>query len=109
MMFRNRSYQVWPLADLDEVVTKLTEHDWTTCQAFAVENLLLANDSTGPDGAQEYAVIRDGRQIESLTVSWMKPERLKEVLQELLDGGSSDMGAVTLNTDHPSGSCEACA
>lgn len=35
-----------------------------------VEPLFFLNDSFSEDGAQEYAVVRNGRQIESITFSW---------------------------------------
>lgn len=89
-------------------VELLIEHTWTLCTAFLVgETLTLPNDSTSPDGAQEYAVVRDGRQIESLTVSWMKPERLLAVLQKLdTEGGTG--GVVTIATHAPGDHCGHC-
>jgi hypothetical protein len=36
--------------------------------------------------AQEYAVYKEGRQIESLTVSWMTPAELQDVIEGLLRG-----------------------
>jgi len=112
MMFPNRVYRVTDVSDVDELATKLTEYDWTTCTAFRLGDLLLVNDSTGADGAQEYAVVRNDRQIESLTVSWMDAARLKVLLDKLAsdpEGEGENMGSVTIKTNHPAGSCSACA
>jgi hypothetical protein len=56
---------------------------WTLCSAFRVGSLTLFNDATSEDGAQEYAVFREGVQVESLTCSWMKPDALAATLREL--------------------------
>src|SRR6266446_7026540 len=73
----------WPkvadaVIEAEELTEKLTQHTWTLCACFEYQKLLLANDSFSEDGAQEYAVYHEGREIESLTVSWMTHERLQE-------------------------------
>lgn len=79
MMHRNRRHRIKELATLEELADKLTNYSWTVCCGFRVGDLILLNDATSEDGAQEFAVIRDGRQIESLTASWMKEARMLEV------------------------------
>ena len=86
MIHHHRTFGVDAVDNLDELVEKLTDHTWTLCTCFAYQGLLLANDSFSEDGAQEYAVYKEGRQIESLTVSWMTQERLREVITGLLEG-----------------------
>ena len=86
MIHHHRTFSVGVVGSLDELVDKLTTRTWTLCTCFAYQGLLLANDSFSEDGAQEYAVYKDGRQIESLTVSWMTRESLAEVIQGLQDG-----------------------
>ena len=86
MMHEKRVFQVRSYEDLDALVADLYRcSSWTGCTGFLWNGLLFLNDSTGPDGAQEYAVVRerDMLQVESFTVSWMKPERFKELAQEV--------------------------
>src|SRR2546421_240083 len=88
---------------VEELHEQLTEHTWTACTAFRWRSLVFVNDSTGPDGAQEYAVLRldvgvgagekpaagsatvlQWRQVESVTVSWgITLDGLKEIVEEL--------------------------
>jgi hypothetical protein len=91
MIHHHRTFGVSGVGSLDELVDKLTTRTWTLCTCFAYLELLLANDSFSEDGAQEYAVYKDGRQIESLTVSWMTRESLAEVIQDLLSGAYEEL------------------
>lgn len=84
MLHHHRRFGVAAIESLDELVIKLTETTWTLCTGFTHQGLLLLNDSFSENGAQEYAVYQDGRQIDSLTVSWMTKERLQSVITELL-------------------------
>jgi hypothetical protein len=109
MLHRERPHLVTPVATIEELAEKLVDHDWTTCTGWSCGTLILLNDSTGPDGAQEYAVLRGGRQIETLTVSWMTRNVLIDVLRSLDDtGGNVDMGPCEPKP-HPVGCCHACA
>jgi hypothetical protein len=113
MMHKRRVYKVSDRAtDAGVLADLLTRHDWCTCNGFRLGHLLFLNDSTGPDGAQEYAVFdeRSGKQIESLTVSWMTPEKLAAAIDRLMAEGTPDTwqeGMPSLN--HPEGCCYACA
>ena len=56
-MFHNK--RVWcvsPVASAEELARKLTETTWCCCTAFALGDYLWLNDSTSPDGAQEFAI-----------------------------------------------------
>ena len=109
MMHEKRKYSIKKYDNLDELVEKLTQYDWCGCNGFELNDLILLNDATGADGAQEYGVIKNGRQIESLTVSWMKPEDLKQCLVELTqDGAGVDMGEYQIKF-HEDGPCYLCA
>jgi hypothetical protein len=115
MLFSTRPHSVVDLgADFKAAANKLTKNTWTACSGFRVGRLTLLNDSTGPDGAQEYAVFHDSRpagvQIESLTVSWMTEERLTAVLERLNAAPYTgvETGPYELR-NHPSGSCAHCA
>jgi hypothetical protein len=86
MLHSHRRFAVTIGASLEELTKKLTEHTWPLCTCFAYQRFLLANDSFSEDGAQEYAVYREDRQIASLTVSWMTRVRLQEALEALVRG-----------------------
>jgi hypothetical protein len=70
MFHRGRTHRVAEIETAAELAERLVEHTWTLCTGFRHGGLLWLNDSTGPDGAQEFAVVREGRQIESITFSW---------------------------------------
>jgi hypothetical protein len=93
MMHQKRIYQVADVDSAEELTERLTAHSWTLCTAFRLGDVVYANDSFGEDSLQEYAAIRDGRQIESITVSWTSEERLEAILEELARGGGIDMGS----------------
>lgn len=118
-MHKNRVFRVVdsmrgnPPFTAGELARILTEQDWTTCSGFRIGPLVFLNDSTGPDGAQEYAVFHEpsGRQIESLTVSWMGTEKLKDCIERMLAGtyeGVEPWGTMP-SLLHPEGYCSRCA
>jgi hypothetical protein len=110
MIHHHRQFGVTVFDSLDQLTQELTDRTWTLCTCFAYQGLLLANDSFSEDGAQEYAVYKEGRQIESLTVSWMTRESLREVLEGLLTGAYE---ALEFRPHHPlqtePGSAHSCA
>lgn len=111
MLHHHRRFAVTVVPSIEELTEKLIEHTWTCCTCFEFQGLLLANDSFSEDGAQEYAVYREARQIESLTVSWMTRERLQEVIAALLRGEFTEYGSVApLHTEpaneHTCGLCQ---
>ena len=94
MFHHHRRFAVTVVSSIEELTEKLTQHTRTLCTCFAYHGLLLANDSLSEDGAQEYAVYRENRQVESLTVSWMTRERLQEVIEAILRGDYTEYGPV---------------
>jgi len=103
MIHHHRRFAATVVPSMGELIEKLIEHTWTLCTCFAYQGLLLANDSFSEDGAQEYVVYKEARQIESLTVSWMTRERLQEVIEALLRGEYTEYGSVApLHTEHAS-------
>ncbi len=94
MLHHHRRFAVTVVPSIEELTEKLTQHTWTLCTCFAYHGLLLANDSFSEDGAQEYAVYKEARQIETLTVSWMTQERLHKVVEALLRGEYTEYGPV---------------
>lgn len=109
MIHKDRAYSLTIVGSFAELAEMLTKRTWTPCSGFVCGSLTLLNDAFSPDGAQEYAVIRAGRQVESLTCSWMDAGELLSTL-ETLDRGESgiDMGAVRIYT-HADGCCGHCA
>jgi hypothetical protein len=94
----------------EDLAEKLTQHTWTTCSAFRYQDLLFLNDSTGPDGAQEYAVLRDGRQIESITFGWCSEYKAVCYIVELEEGRLGGAYGNVKPKFHSRGtSCYACA
>jgi hypothetical protein len=73
------------------------------------------NDAFSPDGAQEYAIVResDMAQIESFTISWMTREEIKTSLLLMTepDTGHEVYAHVTnkIETPEEHGTCSRCA
>lgn len=94
MIFKTRTYGAVKYASAADLAATLNQdHDlWTLCTAMQFGDLLLANDSFGEGGNQEYAVLRvldatpDAvgqilvQQIETLTVSWIDAESMERYL-----------------------------
>lgn len=85
------SYRPWSVTDADTPATlaeKLTQYTWCGCNGFRLGDYLFLNDSTGPDGAQEFGVIHEPtmRQVESITFSWCSEEEALKYIQEVLNG-----------------------
>lgn len=69
MMHKNRVFRVATVESAEDLARKLTDMTWTPCSGFELEGLLFLNDSFSRDGAGEWAVFRDGEQIETITFS----------------------------------------
>jgi hypothetical protein len=114
MMHSKRRHRVKAYATAIELAHDLLNMTWTTCSGFSWGSLVLLNDATSEDGAQEYGVLRNGRQIESLTVSWMDDSKVGVVQLETLltkldrDGSTVDLGPGAVR-EHEAGDCHACA
>lgn len=110
MLHEHRRFGLITVQSVSELVEHVTEHTWTLCTGFSLEGLLFLNDSFSEDGAQEYAVVRDGRQVESLTVSWMSRAEASNAIEWLVRGGGGDYGAVDVHTEpiegHQCGLCQ---
>jgi hypothetical protein len=92
----------------------LVEHSWTLCTGWAIDGYAFLNDSTSPDGAGEWAIVRlsDGAQLESVTFSWMERDEaeayIARVLAGELDGGPT-YGSVPLERMLPPDQAHECA
>jgi hypothetical protein len=115
MMHAHRAHVIVNFDTFEEVAVKLTETTWCPCNGFKVQKLILLNDATSPDGAQEYAVFHESDpelQIESLTVSWFESaERLAATLQRLNDDPTTGvaMGHYRILTHARLETCRHCA
>lgn len=110
---------------LDELAVELTEWTWCGCNAFRIEvdgvELTFLNDSTGGDGAQEYAVfvrLPEGplAEVESFTCgSWIKAPRFVELTREVVANVKAGIHTVystwqpVLETPEQHISCGCCA
>lgn len=133
MIHKNRRWKITDVATLEELSKKLICHSWCLCTGFRVivgarTELLVLNDSFSEDGAQEFAILRDGVQVESLTVSWYpsvdREGRFREadygageidLIHDLVGIESREIKTGFENVKpssllpHPDGSCPACA
>lgn len=126
MMHPGRRWGLTEAPSAPWLAHQLAEHTWTACTGFRFGDVLFLNDSTSPDGAQEYAVFVPAarrarglprwRQIESLTFSWMDEERaLVQIQYAAFDVQRRDVGfwrkPIELQVDEPGahGTCVRCA
>lgn len=120
MFHQHRRWTVAPVESPEELAHKLTEHTWCCCNGFSLGGYLFLNDATGPDGAQEYAIVkqagRDGRawQIESVTFSWCDFERALQMICEITGGAVDDAPcarpvAPAIDAPEAHGRCRHCA
>jgi hypothetical protein len=120
MMHHNRCFKVQSVATTTELANKLTQYTWTLCSAFELrvggQCLTFYNDSTSEDGAQEYAVYRQGVgfsvQIESITFGWCSEARALELIERLFaQGAGADLrlSGTSPRCDHSDGTCRYCA
>jgi hypothetical protein len=110
MMHKHRRHRITTVNDFATLAEKLTQHSWTMCTGFKCGSLILLCDASSEDGAQEYAVIRNDRQIESITCSWMEADKLQAMLEHLDKHGSAlGPGTLVEIKPHPEGSCSRCA
>ena len=121
MLHNKRIWSVVGIESQDVLAQKLAQFTWTGCSAMELQGYLFANDSTSPDGAQEYAILKphgDGRdlvQIESITFSWCKEDRALELIEEIcagkFDGFAFEHGRVSrsrFQTPSEHGYCGLC-
>lgn len=91
MLHENRVWCVSEVATAEELARKLTETTWCCCTGFRIGDYIWLNDSTSPDGAQEFAVVKDLSstryvQLESITFGWCDYERSLQLILATLNG-----------------------
>jgi len=119
MLFDKRRRVVADVATPEELAKKLTEMTWCPCNGFRLGDYLFLNDSTSPDGAQEYAVIHEPSscQCESITFSWCSYNEALKYIQQTLRGEFKPWTRPTSPAYNPSiiqtpeehGTCQHCA
>lgn len=83
MIHKNRCFSVAPVDSAEELANTLTKFIWCGCNGFRLGDLLFLNDSFSGDGVQEYAVIYQGKEIESITFGWCTEQQALEIIQGL--------------------------
>ena len=109
MMHKGRSFSIQKLDSFEALAEQFQQDSFVLCCGFQVDDFLFLNDSTGEDGAQEFAVIKDGVQIESLTVSWIKSRADMLAILAELPGDLVIWDAKNIKLDYnPNHSCQYC-
>lgn len=93
-MYPDREFGTISIEQLDKLAMILTGFTWTPCTGFECRGLVFLNDSESVDSAQEYAAIKDGRQVEPITFGWCSEEKASHLIREILVGDHGDMGSV---------------
>jgi hypothetical protein len=110
MIHDTRRFVITDVETVAELADLLTEYISTRCTGFRLDELLFLNDSFSEDGAQEYAVARDGRQVESVTFSWQSRAEAHHTIASLLSGDGLDLGPLEAIIDDPeTHHCPLCA
>ena len=119
MFHQDRVWCVTQVSSAEELARKLHTVVWTCCTAFELGGYLWLNDSTSPDGAAEFAVLKrcaaGGRllQVESITFSWCDYDETLQYIQQALRGEFDDSNFVQevyprLQTPDEHGRCSHC-
>lgn len=123
MFHADRIWCIAEVASAEELARALTETTWCCCQAFIVSGnprYIWLNDSTSPDGAQEYAVCRIGlaqgdiRQLESITFGWCDIDKTLQFIRQTLNGEDDNNEwsrpvIATIQSAKEHGRCDHCA
>ncbi|MCA9073713.1 MAG: hypothetical protein KDA93_01680 [Planctomycetaceae bacterium] len=92
MLHTDRIWSVTPATSKEELARMLTDRVWCCCTGFELDSYLFLNDSTSPDGIQEYAIVHkhaDGGsflQLESITVGWCDEPQMLHYINAALMG-----------------------
>lgn len=93
-MHPERRFGVTKIARPEKLGMMLTAFTWTLCSGFEHKGLLFLNDSDSEFRAQEYAVLKDGHQVESITFGWCTEDEAERRIRTLLAGDFVDLGPV---------------
>ena len=95
MLHPEREFAIISIESLDKLALILTGSTWTLCTGFEHQGLLFLNDSTREDDAQEYAVIKDGPQVDSITFGGCSEKQAAGCIRRLLAGRKEGLASVT--------------
>lgn len=119
MLHKSRVWRIQTCTTPEEIAGIIARYDsMVLCTAFRVGNITLLNDSTSEDSLQEYALCIGDIQVDSITTSWCKPERLAEIIRGAMNGaydGQRTYGVVDFGPSakhgesDPDGCCHLCA
>lgn len=108
MIHSNRTFQILEeVTSIGELAETLTQHTWTLCSAFkltvdpSASPLIFLNDSFSENGAQEYTVVWNGRQIESITFSWCARGEAYNHIASLVRGDGVGGSPLALRLETP--------
>ena len=92
-MLHDRRWSIRQVHSAEELAEKLINFSWCGCCGFELEEYLWLNDSTSPDNAQVYSVVRKPsdssspyQQVEIVTVSWCDKRRLLGIVRWIHSG-----------------------
>ena len=108
MYHENRRWCLQSIRSAEELAEQLLDYSWCCCCGFELEGFLWLNDSTSPDRAQEYAVVKrptddskEFRQVESITVSWCDRQQLLKIIHQIHYGVKSPSAGKTSVNSRP--------
>jgi len=117
-MFFKRIYCLTGVPTVEDLADKLLTATWCLCTAFRLDghdDTLFLNDSTSPDGIQEYAVVRhiEGAwyQVESISFGWIdNPEKAARHIATAISGGydAHKQDPEALRFHGPQQPCDSC-
>ena len=118
MLHSKRIWSVFPAESPEWLAQQLAQYTYCGCHGFQLGGYVFLNDATCADGAQEYGVLKPAGdryvQIESLTFSWMTPEKALAIIRRVLAGEFdheqyATVDARRLETPEAHGLCHHCA
>lgn len=113
MFHQRRAHTITPHDDLGALARDVIETSHVLCFGARCGELLVLNDSLTEEDhlKREYAVVLDGRQIESITIDAMSADRFRASLERLLSDPTArvDLGPVEVREHARSVYCVHCA
>ena len=86
MRHPKRTFGVTRIDSINELAQVLTEQHHPLCAGFEHQEVFCLNDSISENGPQEYVIIYNGQQVESIILDWCTKERLEGYIHNLLAG-----------------------
>jgi hypothetical protein len=109
MIHKSRRHNVEECATVADMARRVHGHNWCGCVAFKAGSLYLLNDSFD-GGGSEFAAVRHGVQLDSLTINWYELPNLIEDLEKLERGDWPGVfGGPCAWKPHEPGTCQHCA